>query len=94
MTDTKIKVLVAEDEVHLGQILSTFLSGRGYSVQTVTDGRAALDTLRAEAYDVALLDIVMPEMDGLEVLKSIREDAAPPSRRCAPKRTTSRCSTS
>lgn len=78
MTETKIKVLVAEDEAHLGQILSNFLSGRGYAVNTVTDGRAALDALRAEAFDVALLDIVMPEMDGLEVLKQVRADVDPP----------------
>ena len=78
MSESKIKVLVAEDEVHLGQILSNFLVGRGYAVQTVTDGRAALEALRAEAYDVALLDIVMPELDGLEVLKQVRADADPP----------------
>ena len=78
MSETKIKVLVAEDEVHLGQILSNFLVGRGYAVQTVTDGRAALETLRAEAFDVALLDIVMPELDGLEVLKQVRADVDPP----------------
>ncbi|MEO7457215.1 MAG: sigma-54 dependent transcriptional regulator [Gemmatimonadaceae bacterium] len=78
MTESKIKVLVAEDEVHLGQILSNFLGGRGYQVKTVTDGRAALEALRAEAYDVALLDIVMPELDGLEVLKQVRADADPP----------------
>lgn len=78
MNESKIKVLVAEDEVYLGQILSNFLAGRGYAVQTVTDGRAALESLRAEAYDVALLDIVMPELDGLEVLKQVRADADPP----------------
>jgi len=78
VSETKIKVLVAEDEVHLGQILSNFLGGRGYAVHTVTDGRAALESLRAEAYDVALLDIVMPELDGLEVLKQVRADADPP----------------
>jgi DNA-binding NtrC family response regulator len=78
VSETKIKVLVAEDEVHLGQILSNFLGGRGYAVSTVTDGRAALEALRAEAYDVALLDIVMPELDGLEVLKQVRADADPP----------------
>ena len=78
MSESRIKVLVAEDEVHLGQILSNFLTGRGYAVQTVTDGRAALEALRAEAYDVALLDIVMPELDGLEVLKQVRADADPP----------------
>jgi DNA-binding NtrC family response regulator len=78
VSESKIKVLVAEDEVHLGQILSNFLGGRGYAVSTVTDGRAALEALRAEAYDVALLDIVMPELDGLEVLKQVRADADPP----------------
>ena len=78
MSDAKIKVLVAEDEVNLGQILSNFLSGRGCAVRTVTDGRAAIDALRAEAYDVALLDIVMPELDGLEVLKQVRTEADPP----------------
>lgn len=78
MIESKIKVLVAEDEAHLGQILSNFLAGRGYAVQTVTDGRAALEALRAEAYDVALLDIVMPELDGLEVLKQVRADVDPP----------------
>jgi len=78
VTDTKIKVLVAEDEAHLGQILSSFLTGRGYVVTTVTDGRAALDALRAEAFDVALLDIVMPELDGLEVLKQVRAEVDPP----------------
>jgi two-component system, NtrC family, response regulator AtoC len=78
VSESKIKVLVAEDEVHLGQILSNFLTGRGYALHTVTDGRAALDALRAEAFDVALLDIVMPELDGLEVLKQVRADADPP----------------
>jgi DNA-binding NtrC family response regulator len=78
VSETKIKVLVAEDEIHLGQILSNFLSGRGYAVRTVTEGRAALEALRSEAYDVALLDIVMPEMDGLEVLKQVRTESDPP----------------
>jgi len=74
----RIKVLIAEDEEHLGGILEQFLVGRGYQVTVTRDGRAALDALRSEAYDVALLDIVMPEMDGLEVLRNIREDAAHP----------------
>ncbi len=76
--DASIKVLIAEDEPHLGQILEKFLSGRGCQVATYTDGRAALDALRAEAFDVALLDIIMPELDGLEVLRQVREEASPP----------------
>jgi DNA-binding NtrC family response regulator len=79
MTDQeRIRVLIAEDEVNLGQILSTFLCGRGYHVASVTDGRAALEALRAESFDVALLDIVMPEMDGLEVLRQVRDEPDAP----------------
>jgi two-component system response regulator AtoC len=73
-TGPRIKVLIAEDEEHLGTILEQFLLGRGYQVTTTRDGTSALAALRSEAYDVALLDIVMPEMDGLEVLRHIREE--------------------
>ncbi len=76
--DARIKVLIAEDEPNLGALLEKFLAGRGHDVRTFTDGRAALDALRAEAFDVALLDIVMPELDGLEVLRQVREDVSPP----------------
>jgi two-component system, NtrC family, response regulator AtoC len=76
--DNRIKVLIAEDEAHLGSILQKFLEGRGYQVAVYNDGRSALDALRAESFDVALLDIVMPEMDGLEVLRQIREELSPP----------------
>ena len=62
-------MLIAEDEEHLGAILEQFLRGRGYRVTVTRDGRAALDALHAEPFDVALLDIVMPELDGLEVLR-------------------------
>ena len=77
-TGPRIKVLIAEDEEHLGTILDQFLLGRGYQDTVTRDGKTALTALRSEAYDVALLDIVMPEIDGLEVLRNIREDAAHP----------------
>jgi len=74
----RIRILVAEDEINLAQILSSFLEGRGHQVVCVGDGRKALHELQASAYDVALLDIVMPELDGLEVLRQLREDAEAP----------------
>lgn len=73
-----IRVLLAEDETHLGTILEQYLTARGFTVSIVRNGRAALDALRAETFDVALLDVVMPEMDGLEVLRRLREDPMPP----------------
>jgi DNA-binding NtrC family response regulator len=77
-TGPRIKVLIAEDEENLGTILEQFLVGRGYQVTVTRDGKAALAALKTDTYDVALLDIVMPEMDGLEVLRHIREDANHP----------------
>jgi DNA-binding NtrC family response regulator len=71
-------VLLADDEPHLGTILAQFLGARGHAVTVVHDGRAALDALADEAFDVALLDVVMPEVDGLEVLRRLREAPAPP----------------
>jgi two-component system, NtrC family, response regulator AtoC len=74
----RIRVLVAEDELHLGTLLEQFLTSRGHDVTVVRDGEAALQASRAETFDVALLDIVMPGMDGLEVLRHLREEAVPP----------------
>lgn len=75
---TDIRVLLADDEPHLGAILEQFLTARGFAVTAVRDGRAALEALRAAPFDVALLDVVMPEMDGLEVLRRVREESTPP----------------
>ncbi|MDQ6829487.1 MAG: sigma-54 dependent transcriptional regulator [Gemmatimonadota bacterium] len=77
-SDPRIKVLIAEDEPQLGSMLERFLASKGHDVTTRTDGRAALDALKAESFDVALLDIVMPEIDGLEVLRQLREESSPP----------------
>lgn len=78
-TPRAVRVLLAEDEANLGQIVETFLTGRGYSVHRVADGRAALGALAREAFDVAVLDVLMPEVDGLEVLRRSRERIDPPA---------------
>jgi len=73
-----IRVLLAEDEPNLGTILEQFLTARGFSVVIVRDGSAALERLQSESFDVALLDIMMPGIDGLEVLRIVREEPFPP----------------
>lgn len=79
MTDhPRIRILLAEDEPALGGILRDYLEGRGHHVTHVADGRAAIDALATRAFDVALLDIVMPEADGLTVLRALRESSEPP----------------
>ena len=72
------RVLIAEDERHLGLLLEHFLVARGHAVTVVHDGREALAKLRAGAFDVALLDVQMPGLDGLAVLRGVRELPLPP----------------
>lgn len=68
-----MRLLLAEDERELSNALVTILKHSNYSVDAVYNGLDALDYLDAENYDGAILDIMMPKMDGLTVLKKIRE---------------------
>ena len=68
-----MRLLLAEDERELSNALVTILKHGNYSVDAVYNGLDALDYLEAENYDGAILDIMMPGMDGLTVLKTIRE---------------------
>jgi len=70
--------LLAEDERNLSRILETQLRKRGFDVAVAADGRAAVDALKAEEFDVALVDLVMPEVDGIGVLRKAMELDAPP----------------
>ena len=67
-----MRLLLAEDEKALSNALVTILKHNNYSVDAVYDGQEALDYLMAGNYDGAILDIMMPKMDGLSVLKKLR----------------------
>lgn len=67
-----MRLLLAEDEHELSNALVTVLKHNNYSVDAVYDGQDALDYLESGNYDGAILDIMMPKMDGLTVLKTIR----------------------
>lgn len=71
-----MRLLLAEDEKELSNALVTILKHNNYSVDAVYDGLEALDYLQAENYDGAILDIMMPKMDGLTVLKKLRENGS------------------
>ena len=68
-----MRLLLAEDEEDLSKALIAVLKHNNYSVDAVYNGQDALDYLETENYDGAILDIMMPKMDGLTVLKKIRE---------------------
>ncbi|OPG97359.1 MULTISPECIES: response regulator transcription factor [Paenibacillus] len=69
-----MRILIAEDEVHLAEAVSQILKKNNYSVDMVHDGRSGLDYALSGIYDLLLLDIMMPEMDGITVLKKLRSE--------------------
>lgn len=68
-----MRVLIVEDERDLNRILYKTLTAEGYSVDACYDGIEALDYLSGAQYDVVILDVMMPRMDGLEVLRRMRD---------------------
>jgi len=74
MTDNKKHVLLIEDEEPLQLVLTDVLSDEGYDVSLAKDGVEGLDRALSQHPDLVLLDILMPKMDGLEMLRKLRED--------------------
>jgi two-component system alkaline phosphatase synthesis response regulator PhoP len=70
----KISVLVVDDEEHIRNILEYNLKLDGFEVHLAENGRTALEQARNKKLDVILLDWMMPEMDGLEVLSQLKSD--------------------
>lgn len=67
------KVLIVEDEENLAKFVGLELKHEGYEVETVYDGRSGLDLALENDYDVILLDLMLPELNGLEVARRLRE---------------------
>ena len=68
-----MKILLAEDEIDLNNVITRYLKKNGYSVDSVLDGEKALDYLEYGEYDLVILDIMMPKVDGFEVIKKLRD---------------------
>jgi putative nucleotidyltransferase with HDIG domain len=68
------KILVVDDEEAIREVVSTLLEAQGYHCTVCSNGRMALDAFRKDTFDLALSDIVMPEMDGLKLLAELRNE--------------------
>jgi two-component system response regulator RegX3 len=73
MTPDSMRILVVEDEPGLQRALVDLLVGDGHAVDAVGDGQAALERGTQGAYDMILLDLMLPRLDGIEVCRSLRE---------------------
>ncbi len=71
--ENKLKILVVDDEVNLLKTLSDILRKNGYGVSVARNARAALETLGKDRFDIALIDVRMPRVDGVELLERIKE---------------------
>jgi two-component system copper resistance phosphate regulon response regulator CusR len=67
-----MRILVVEDEKRIADFLSRGLQGAGYAVDTASTGGAALDCIHSTDYDLVVLDLMLPDMDGLQVMEKVR----------------------
>src|ERR1019366_5169093 len=75
---TKKKILVVDDHEDNVEVLRARLESRGYDVEGAMNGLAALDTVSRWCPDLVLLDVMMPDMDGLEVVRRLKANPALP----------------
>lgn len=70
----KKKIAIIDDEKHITRLLMIELEGAGYEVVMACDGEKGLDLIRLERPDIILLDVMMPKMDGFEMLEVLKKD--------------------
>lgn len=68
------KIVIAEDEEHIGKLILFKLKKEGFEISWETDGKAALETIQKTVPDLVILDVMMPKMNGFEVLKAVKSD--------------------
>jgi len=73
-TEHVIKLLIVDDETRFLEAIARRLSKRGFDVRTASNGPEALEVARKERFDIALLDLKMPGMDGGEVLRALKKE--------------------
>jgi DNA-binding response OmpR family regulator len=69
------RILVVDDDENILNLEKTILEQKGFDVTTAVGGAAALDLLAGQVYDLILLDVMMPDVDGFAVCRKIKEDA-------------------
>ncbi len=76
------KILIVEDEITLRDLYKQILTNEGYLVDTASDGEEGFNAIKKGGYDLILLDIILPKIDGVTVLKKIQKE--PPMQKNGP----------
>jgi two-component system response regulator ArlR len=69
-----MRILIVEDELHLAEALTQILKKHNYSVDAAYDGESGLDNALSNIYDIIILDIMLPKVDGITILKEVRKE--------------------
>ncbi|MDB5283045.1 MAG: two-component system response regulator [Bacteroidota bacterium] len=72
MPKERLKILLAEDDLNLGNLLVDYLEAEGFDVKLCKDGELALKAFQTSQFDICLVDVMMPKMDGFSLAKAIR----------------------
>ena len=72
MLNERLKILLAEDDLNLGMLLVDYLETEGFDIKLCKDGELALKSFRNNLFDLCILDVMMPKMDGFSLAKEIR----------------------
>ena len=74
---TKRRILIVDDDAQIRTLVRTVLERAGYEVTAARNGSEAIELLAAGDYDVILLDVIMPQIDGLQVVDELRRNGSP-----------------
>ncbi|SIO10826.1 response regulator transcription factor [Halodesulfovibrio marinisediminis] len=72
------RILFIDDDFELGELLGSYLSGEGFSLQTAHDAQTGIEKLKEDNFDIVLLDIMLPDMNGFDLLQKIRNEYTMP----------------
>lgn len=73
-TDKKLRLIIIEDEPDLRELYTLKFTQKGYDVKSADNGQTGLDMIIAEKPDIVLLDMVLPQLDGFSVLRSVKQN--------------------
>src|SRR5690349_21114495 len=73
-----MRLLIVDDDVELCSLLEEFLRQEGYTVQCVHEGNSALELIQQGGFELIILDVMLPGLDGFEILKRLRSDSRVP----------------
>ena len=72
MQTDKITILLIDDEKLIVEMLTTFLSKKGFEITGLTDSREALECIKANTYDIVLTDLKMPDVSGMDIINAVK----------------------